>query len=108
MSIYRYGVIFLITLCERKKEMEKKDLFETTVDRLVGAMRYYNFTLMDGSFSQWQVALAKYETLRDLLIDCGHTFKYVAKTEYVGTSSRMLFMSVFIDGVKYEIPEYQR
>ena len=87
--------------------MEHKDLKKLAIDRLIAAMRYYNFALMQGSFSQWQVALAKYETLRDLLIDGGHSFEFTSKTEFVGTSPRMLFMTVSVDGKEYDIPEFE-
>ena len=86
--------------------MENKDLLKMTVKKLIEAMEYYNYALMKGSFSQWQVALAKYETLRDLLIDSGHTFEFTSKTNFVYTSPRMLFTTIIINGKEYTIPEY--
>lgn len=87
--------------------METKDLMKMTIDKLVTAMRYYNYALMQGSFSQWQVALAKYETLRDLLIDSGHSIEFTSKTDFVYTSPRMLFTTVSVDGNVYPIPAYE-
>lgn len=87
--------------------METKDLMKVTVDKLIAAMRYYNYALMQGSFSQWQVALAKYETLRDLLIDSGHTVEFTSKTDFVYTSPRMLFTSVRVDSKVYPVPAFE-
>ena len=87
--------------------MNESKLLTVAVTRLVSAMKWYNYALMEGSFSQWQVALAKYETLRDLLIDSGHTVEFTSKTDFIGTSPRMLFVTVTVDGAEYNVPEFE-
>ena len=82
------------------------DMTQSVINRLGIAMRDYNYMILNGSFRQFQVAFGKYEVLKELLIDNGHTVEMTTKVTYTETNSpRSIFTSLSVNGRKYMIPQ---
>lgn len=91
---------------EKAPNPVKPDLTQSVIDRLVIAMRDYNYMILNGSFRQFQVAFGKYEVLKELLIQNGFTVEMTTKVTYTeGNSPRTVFTSLSVDGRQYMIPK---
>ena len=83
--------------------MTEKEIVFVLVKKFLFAMNEYNYMVVNGTFSQWQVALAKYETLRDSLTAIGYPPIVKVSLVSVYGTERQVYSSVVVDGKMYRV-----